>query len=123
MGLVAFKFLVDEVAETDSEAIRAPELELSNLSLQECKCDVSKLRTKLVIIINTLKTNGAFKIEHNTEVINALSDPACCKDFYLHLLSYQWDVDKKVNVNAKLILANIDNKHNNLKSQRNGPRL
>ena len=71
MGLVAFKFLIDKVTEADSEAIRATELELSNLSLQEHKCDVSKLCTKLGTIINNLKANGVFKREYNTEMINA----------------------------------------------------
>ena len=117
-GIVTFKFLVDKVTEADSEAIRATELELSSLSLKEYNYDVSKLCTKLGSIVNTLKANGAYKNEHNNEIISALTDPTCCEEYRMHLLFFQRDIDNKVNVNSTVMIANIDNKYKNLKKSK-----
>ena len=117
-GLVAFKFLVDKVTDADSEAIRATELKLSNLSLQEHNYDVSKLCTKLGSIVNTLKANGACKNKHDNKIISALIDLTCCEEHRMHSLFFQCNVDNKVTVNSIVMTANIDNEHKNLKKSK-----
>ena len=117
-GLVALKFLVYKVTEADSKAIRTTELELSSLTLKEYNFDVSKLCTKLGSIVNTLKANGAYKNEHNNDILAALTDPTCCEEYRMHLLFFQRDIDNKVIVNSTAMIANIDNKYKNLRKSK-----